>query len=52
MEGSVATELRLGLPGREESEVKISNKRSCSEMDDSCGGKGEQSESEVAPATK
>lgn len=51
MEGSVATELRLGLPGREESEVKISNKRSCSEMDDSCG-KGEQSESEVAPATK
>ncbi|KAH6823809.1 AUX/IAA transcriptional regulator family protein [Perilla frutescens var. hirtella] len=52
MENSVATELRLGLPGREESEViKISNKRSCSEMDDSCGLDHEQQKS-VAPAPK
>lgn len=51
MENSVATELSLGLPGREASEVKISNKRSCSEMDDSCGLDHEQQES-VAPAPK
>ncbi|KAG6434921.1 hypothetical protein SASPL_106565 [Salvia splendens] len=51
METSVATELRLGLPGRDESEAKItsvSNKRSSSEMDDSCDPQQES----VAPAQK
>lgn len=54
-----ATELRLGLPGRDhESEehssssyVKINNKRSCSEMDNGSCQKGEQQES-GAPAPK
>lgn len=32
-----ATELRLGLPGRDESESKSNNKRSSSEMDHQTG---------------